>query len=148
MYIKPYNSMDCSMGSLISCAVLANRKFTRIVTYTVKYWFSAWPDRRLKCCHILDSLAPIWYWLEIFKKVRHVFLPQGTWKLQAVKVESLKKSLQPGPEPTQKKAQIQDRPGSNHSQSLMAGNFAALWPTDPKFSAIKILNPFKMMLSS
>ena len=25
----------------------------------------------------------------------------------------------------------------------MAGNFAALWPTDPKFSALKDLNPFK-----
>ena len=25
----------------------------------------------------------------------------------------------------------------------MAGNFAALWPTDPKFSALKDLKPFK-----
>ena len=25
----------------------------------------------------------------------------------------------------------------------MAGNFAALWPTDPKFLALKDLNPFK-----
>ena len=25
----------------------------------------------------------------------------------------------------------------------MAGNFAAPWPTDPKFSALKDLNPFK-----
>ena len=33
-------------------------------------------------------------------------------------------------------------PGSNHSQSLMASNFAALSPTDPKFSALKDLNPF------
>ena len=31
----------------------------------------------------------------------------------------------------------------NHSQSLMAGNFAALWPTDFKFSAIKDLNLLK-----
>ena len=71
--------------------VLANRKFTRIVTYTVNYWFSAWPDRHLKSCHILDNLAPIWYLIEIFKKIRHVFLPQGTRKLQDVKVESLLK---------------------------------------------------------
>ena len=35
------------------------------------------------------------------------------------------------------------RSRSNHSQSLMAGNFAALWPTDPKFLALKYLNPFK-----
>ena len=31
------------------------------------------------------------------------------------------------------------RAKSNHSQSLMASNFAALWPTDPKFSALKDL---------
>ena len=75
-------------GFPLFATVLANRKFTRIVNYTIKHWFSAWPDRRLKCCHILDSLAPIWYWLEICKKVRHVFLPQGIQKLQDVKVES------------------------------------------------------------
>ena len=33
-------------------------------------------------------------------------------------------------------------PGSNHSQSLTAGNFEALWPIDLKFSAFKELNPF------
>ena len=27
--------------------------------------------------------------------------------------------------------------------NLTASNFAALWPTDPKFSALKDLNPFK-----
>ena len=36
-----------------------------------------------------------------------------------------------------------ERPGLNHSQSLMAGNFAALWSTDPKFSAFKDLNLLK-----
>ena len=39
-------------------------------------------------------------------------------------------------------AQIRERPGSNHSQSLMASNFEALWPTDSKFSELKDLNPF------
>ena len=34
-------------------------------------------------------------------------------------------------------------PGSNHSQSSMASNFAALWLTDPKFSALKDLNLFQ-----
>ena len=29
--------------------------------------------------------------------------------------------------------------------TLTAGNFAALWPTDPKFSAFKNLNPFKIL---
>ena len=40
-------------------------------------------------------------------------------------------------------AQIWVRPGSNNSQSLIACNFVALWPTDTKFSAIKDLNPFQ-----
>ena len=35
--------------------------------------------------------------------------------------------------------------GSNHSQSLMASNFAALWPTDSKFSALKDLNLFEIV---
>ena len=35
--------------------------------------------------------------------------------------------------------------GSNHSQSLMDSNFAALWSTDPKFLAVKDLNPFSTM---
>ena len=42
-------------------------------------------------------------------------------------------------------ARIRVVPGSNHSQSLKAGKFAAPWPTDPKFSAIKGLNPFKIV---
>ena len=36
-------------------------------------------------------------------------------------------------------------PGQVHSQSLMASNFAALSPTDPKFSALKDLNPFSTL---
>ena len=31
-------------------------------------------------------------------------------------------------------------PGSNHSQSLTDSNFAALWPTDPIFTALKVLD--------
>ena len=46
-------------------------------------------------------------------------------KLLAVKVGDLKK----------KSASA----NSNHSQGLMASSFAALWPTDPKFSASKDL---------
>ena len=44
-------------------------------------------------------------------------------KLQAVKVGDLKKSLPPDPGPTRT---IRICVESNHSQSLMAGNFAAL----------------------
>ena len=39
-------------------------------------------------------------------------------------------------------AQVRVGPESNHSQSLMASNFAALSSTDPKFLALKDLNPF------
>ena len=53
-----------------------------------------------------------------------------------------KSTAQPCPH-TNQYAWIREHPGSNHSQSLMACNFAALWPTDPKFSALKDLNPFK-----
>ena len=65
-------------------------------------------------------------------------------KLPAFKVEGVKKksAVQPRPH-LNRSARIRVGPGSNHSQSLMAGNFAALWPTDPKFSALKDLNPFK-----
>ena len=37
-------------------------------------------------------------------------------------------------------AQIRVRLGSNHSQSLMASNFAVLGPKDSKFLALKDLN--------
>ena len=52
---------------------------------------------------------------------------QRASKLLAVKVGGLKKksAARPGPHSNQS-AEIRDRPGSNHSQSLIAGNFAAL----------------------
>ena len=44
-------------------------------------------------------------------------------------------------------AQIQIPPGSNHSQSLLVGNFAALWFAAPKFLVIKVFEEqFKGML--
>ena len=33
----------------------------------------------------------------------------------------------------------------NHSQSLMAGNFAVLWSKDPKSLALGGLSPFKIV---
>ena len=65
-------------------------------------------------------------------------------KLLAVKVGGLKKKSASRPRP-----QSASLPGfeswsrSNHSQSLMAGNFATHEPTDFKFSAIKHLNLLK-----
>ena len=52
---------------------------------------------------------------------------QRASKLPTVKVEGLKKKSAAQPQPqSNQSAQIRERPGSNHSQSLMAGNFAAL----------------------
>ena len=64
----------------------------------------------------------------------------------AVKVRGLKKKSANQPRPhLNHSAHIRERPGSNHSQSLMARNFAAILPIDPKFSALKDLNPFKTL---
>ena len=69
---------------------------------------------------------------------------QRALKLLAVKVGGLKKKSANQPRPlSNHSARIRVVPGSNHSQSLMAGNFAALQPTDPKFLAIKDPNLFK-----
>ena len=69
---------------------------------------------------------------------------QRAAKLLAVNVGGLKKesAIRPWPHSNQS-ARVRSWAKSNHSQSLMAGNFAALWPTDPTFSGLKDLNPFK-----
>ena len=65
-------------------------------------------------------------------------------KLPVVKVGGLTKKSAARPRPNlNQSARIQDRPGSNHFQSLMAGNFAGHSPRDPKFSAFKDLNLLK-----
>ena len=69
---------------------------------------------------------------------------QRAAKLLAVKVGGLKKKSASWPQP-----QSASLPGfdswsqSNHSQSLMASNFAALYSKDSKFSATKDLNLLK-----
>ena len=66
---------------------------------------------------------------------------QRAAKLLSVKVGDLKKKSAIRPRPhSNRSAHVQEHPGSNHSQRLMAGNFEALWPADPKFSAFKDLN--------
>ena len=69
---------------------------------------------------------------------------QRAAKLLAVNVGGLKKksAIRPRPHLSQS-ARVRTQAKSNHSQNLIAGNFAALWPTDPKFSALKDLNFFK-----
>ena len=67
----------------------------------------------------------------------------------AFKVGGLKKKSADQPRPySNQLAQIRERLGSNHSQSLMAENFEALWPTDPKFLALKDLILFKRYIKN
>ena len=69
---------------------------------------------------------------------------QRAAKLLAVKVGGLKKKSAGRPRPQSASLLgFDSRSRSNHSESLMAGNFAAHWPTDPKFSALKHLNFLK-----
>ena len=45
------------------------------------------------------------------------------------------------PAPLEQSARVRLRPGSNHSQSLTGGNFAALRRTDPILPVWKYLKP-------
>ena len=60
-----------------------------------------------------------------FNSVNTGFVDLRALKLLAVKVGGLKKKSAAWPHSNQS-ARIRERRGSNHSQSLMAGNFAAL----------------------
>ena len=81
----------------------------------------------------------------------HATVNVGSWnkrasKFPVIKVEGLKKKsgTQLWPHSNQS-AQIPVCQGSNYSQSLIADNFIALWPTVPKFLELKDLNPFEAM---
>ena len=64
--------------------------------------------------------------------------------LRAVKVGGLKEKSAIWHRPhSNRSAHVGEQPGSNHSQSLMAGKFEALWPTEPIFTVLKDLNLFK-----
>ena len=96
-------------------------------------------------------MLPVSWTLNIVEKGLRYFnaenlgsVGQRASKLPAVKVGGHKKKSADRPRPlSNQSARIRVVPGSNHSQSLMAGHFAALWPTDSKFSAIKDLNLLK-----
>ena len=71
-------------------------------------------------------------------------LGQRAAKLLSVKVGGLKKKSAIRPRPhSNRSARIREHPGSNHSQILMAGYFATLQSTDPKFSEFKDLTLFE-----
>ena len=95
----------------------------------------------------LNMLLASWNFDTVFKRFRSFnaenlgSVDHRAAKLPTVKVGDLKKVWHLAPatlEPVEfARGQI------NHSQSLMASNFAALWSTEPKFSALKDLNLLK-----
>ena len=79
-----------------------------------------------------------------FNAVNIGSIGQMATKLLSVKVGGLKKKSAIWPQPhLNQLAWVRTRAKSNYSQSLMACDFAALWPTDPKFSSLKDLNLLK-----
>ena len=95
-------------------------------------------------------LLASWFFVCFFKRFRCLnaenlgSVGQRAAKLLAVKVGGLKKKSAGRPRPQSASLLgFDSRSRSNHSESLMAGNFAAHWPTDPKFSALKHLNFLK-----
>ena len=70
---------------------------------------------------------------------------QRASKLPAVKVGGHKKKSANWPQPLlNQSTRVQGGLGPNHSHSLMAIKFVALYSTDPKFSVLKDLNFLKV----
>ena len=98
----------------------------------------------------LKMLLASWFLMCFYRRLRSFSdknwgpVGQRAAKLPAIKVGGLKKKSAFQPQPhLNRSARVWEHPGSNHSQSLMAGNFAALWTTDPKFLSLKDLNLLK-----
>ena len=96
---------------------------------------------------ILKMQLASWFFVYFFKSYRSFntvsikSVGQRTLKLLAVKSRGLKKKSATCFRPhLNQLTRIWVCPGSNHSQSLMACNFAALWPTDLIILAKKDLN--------
>ena len=113
------------------------------------YWnevFLRGQNLPLKCCQHLKMLIYFEEMLRFFHTINKGSLGQRATKLPAFKVGGLKKKSAGRPWPyLNQSAQDRSLASSNHSQSLKAGNFAALWPTDPKLSELKDLNPLSTM---
>ena len=81
----------------------------------------------LICCQLLEMLI---YFEKVFKYLHTLnigSIGQRAAKLLAVNVGDLKKKVyHPAPAQVGQSARVRFRAKSNHSQSLMAGNFAAL----------------------
>ena len=98
----------------------------------------------LKCCQSLDQ--------RLYQRTRFRSFQRGIVGLcrskdcKATSCQSWRSEKNPAGRPrphSNQSARVRTRAKSNHSQSLMAGNFAALWPTDLKLLAFKDLNLLK-----
>ena len=128
-----YTAMPVRNGTLTKWILLKWGHFDRAKP-TLKIMLVSWTS-----CRILKGFR-----LSNAENLESV--GQRATKLLAVKVGGLKKKSAGRPRPhSNQSARVRTPAPSNHSQSLMAGNFAGLWPADPKFSALKVLNPFKIV---
>ena len=100
-------------------------------------------------------LLASWFLVCFFKRSRSLIaenlgsVGQRAAKFQAVKVDGLKKKSAGRPRPQSASLLgFESWSRSNHSESLMAGNFAAHWPTDPKFLSLKDLNLLKKRIKN
>ena len=101
----------------------------------------------LNCHQPLELLMYIGKGFRSFNAENLGSVGQRASKLPAFKVGGHKKKSAHRPRPhSYQSASVRTRAKSNHSQSLMAGNFAALWPADPKFSAKKDLFFFSLCI--
>ena len=98
----------------------------------------------------LKILLASWFFVCFFKMFRSFnawnlgSLGRMASKLPAAKVGGLKKKSAGRPQPQSASLLgFNSRSWSNHSESLMAGSFAAHWPTDSKFLALGHLNFLK-----
>ena len=141
------------------CYILATSCIQSMCSYSFRRWIptdyfiSLWKwghfERTNPTCKML--LAS-WYLAYFFKRFRSLIAEnlrsfgQMASKLPVVKVGGLTKKSAIRPRPySNQLARVWGGPGSNHSQTLMADKFAALWLIDPMFSALKDLNPFKIL---
>ena len=99
-------------------------------------------------------MASLWYFVYFFKRFRSFntvdmsSVGQRASKLPDFKVGGLKKKSATRPQHhLNQSAQVRLWPGSNHSQSLMAGNFVAFWPIHLKFLELRNLSLFKTLKS-
>ena len=111
----------------LEIATLLNKPYENEVT-------SREQNLYLRYCQPLELLIYFGKVVRSFNTGNSEFVGQRASKLLAVKFGGFKKKCAARPHPhSNHSAHIRERLGSNHFQSLLTGNFAALRPIDPKF---------------